>query len=106
MTSEPTLRLDPKAAFTADRAAASAHTDLMASPAFQRAASQALLELQFAILGPEPAMAAVAAFELRGAHKFLRTLLNLGLPQSLPATEDASTLEPPEEWLKRPLPVK
>ena len=65
------IALQPKTAFLADRAACGTHSDLMASPAFHRAAAAALLRYQYALGGPDPAIAAVTAYKLRGAQEFL-----------------------------------
>lgn len=96
------IALSPKTRFTSDKAAASAHTDLMASPQFQTAASLAMLTYQQQVVTRDPAGFTAAAAKLRGAHEFLETLLNLGLQTTPRSTPDNEGLVPPEEALNRP----
>jgi hypothetical protein len=97
-----TISLSPKARFCANTTAAAAHSDLMATPAFQSAAASALLEYQYRTCPAEPTVLAIAASKLKGAQEFLAVLLNLGIPeQRTPYTPDHA-LEPPEQSLNRP----
>ncbi len=102
------ITLSPKARFTADKATASAHTDLMASPSFQHASSVAMLSYLERTVTTEAAGFTIAAAKLRGAREFLETLLNLGLQNTPRPTPDNEGLVPPEEALNRPYqpPVK
>lgn len=96
------ISLSPKAMFCGDKAAASAHSDIMASPPFKIAAQSALLAYQYTVLGGDPAVLAISAAKVRGAQEFLRVLMNIGLPEA-PASHSAeSGLIPPEEALARP----
>lgn len=102
MNREPSLSLSPKARFLADPAVASAHSDLMASPAFLSAASAALLHYQYKAVGGDPAVLAVSAAKLRGAQEFLRELLNLGFAEHTDETIPDHNLTPPEAQLDAP----
>lgn len=96
------ISLSPKVKFNANHAAAAAHCDNMASPAFQAAAATALLEYQYRVCPVEPTVLAIAASKLKGAQEFLNVLMNLGIPE-LPATPATDYgLRPPEEDLDRP----
>lgn len=107
------ISLSPKARFCANTAAASAHSDLMATPAFQSACATALLEYQLRIaitaeraapilrLAPSE-MDKWSTAKLRGAQEFLSVLMNLGIPAQPRGSEPDASLVPPETTLDRP----
>jgi hypothetical protein len=101
MTRE-TITLNPKARFLANPAVASAHSDLMASPAFQQAAATALLTYQYRLGAGDAQVLALSFSKLRGAQEFLREMMNLGLPDTMETTSVDSSLTPPEDFLDRP----
>lgn len=102
MTS-PSITISPKARFCSNPTVAAAHSDMMASPAFQQAAAAALLEFQYRVCPADPTVLMVAAAKLKGAQEFLGVLLNLGLPDERVASVPDYQLTPPEEFLNRPL---
>jgi hypothetical protein len=102
MSAEKTISISPKQRFLDTPAQASSHSDLMASPVFQSAASSAMLAYQFKVASCEPSGLTIAAAKLRGAQEFLHILLNLGLPESRTTSTVDSALVPPEESLKLP----
>lgn len=102
MSAEPTISLAPKTRFLASPAVASAHSDVMASPSFQAAASAAMLAYQRNVLTVDPAGLTVAAAKLRGAQEYLDVLLNLGLPNTHTTSTVDTGLIPPEQSLSRP----
>lgn len=90
------LRLDPRTAFVGDPARASAHSDVMASPLFHAAATQAMLAYQFSLSTAPANEAVVVAFKLRGAKEFLDTLMTIGEKQMPRPQADDAALQPPE----------
>lgn len=90
------ITISPKQRFLAVPSIASAHSDIMASPAFITAASAALLEYQHRAFTNDPTILAITASKLRGAQEFLTILLNLGLPEERAEALDTPTLTPPE----------
>ena len=104
MPNEPTILLSPKARFCANPAVASSHSDLMASPTFQTAASTALLQYQLETLGgTDPQVLAVVAAKLKGAQEVMRVLLNLGRKEVPTVSTDDNQLIPPEETIDEAL---
>ena len=97
-----TISISPKLRYVGDTGAAAVHSDLMASPAFQRAASTALLEYQYRIARGDLAALSISAAKLRGAQEFIDVLLNLGIPSTHSTVTTDSALTPPEESLDRP----
>jgi hypothetical protein len=96
------ITLQPKIRFLANPATASAHADMMATPAFQTAAATALLAYAYRLGGSDPQSLAIAMSKLNGAREFLRELMNLGLPDTKETIIPDAGLRPPEECLDRP----
>ena len=96
------ITLNPKARFLSNHPVASAHSDQMASPAFQQAAAVALLAYQYRLGSGDAQVLALSMSKLRGAQEFLRELMNLGLPDTVETTSVDSSLTPPEDFLDRP----
>ncbi len=96
------ILLEPKKRFLSIPATANTHSDLMASPSFQHAASTAMLAYQYQLGGGSPEALSIVAAKLRGAQEFLHCLLNLGLPNSTEKSIPDASLVPPEESLNRP----
>lgn len=99
------ITLSPKARFLANKAVASAHSDAMATPAFQQAAATALLAYQYRLGEGDPQVLAISMSKLNGAREFLRELMNLGLPDSQETKTVDTGLIPPETFLDSPLPT-
>lgn len=96
------IGLDPKAKYMANASVAGAHSDLMASPAFQQAAATALLAYQYRLGAGDAQVLALSFSKLRGAQEYLRELMNLGLPDTVETQSVDSSLVPPEDFLDRP----
>ncbi len=90
------LQLNPRAAFQANPSVASAHSDVMASPAFHAAAAQAMLAYQFSLAGSPANEAITVAFKLRGAKEFLDVLMGIGVAQKPREMPDDMSLQSPD----------
>lgn len=89
-----TISLQPKQDFIRDKAAASAHQDVMASPQFHSAAKAALLEYQRSFMYADAVQGAIVSLKVKGAHEFLAVLMNLGEPDKPRIDRPSEQLNP------------
>jgi hypothetical protein len=88
------IALTPKPDFLSDKTRASAHQDIMASPAFKAAASAAMLQMQIELRSQNLGDASIHQIMLKGAEKFLSVLMNIGEPDKPGVATAQESLNP------------